>query len=80
MLSPEQALAIEVLSNVIDAMMFMVPATIGTQEAGKAAIFAGLGLAPSAGFTLAIIRHARELVWAAAGFALFAAHQRELKR
>ncbi|MEK7388957.1 MAG: lysylphosphatidylglycerol synthase domain-containing protein [Elusimicrobiota bacterium] len=78
-LSGRQALTIEFLSNVIDAMMFMVPAKIGTQEAGKAVIFSGLGLAPSAGFTLAIIRHARELIWAAGGFLFFAAHQRKLK-
>lgn len=74
------ALAVEFLSNVVDAMMFMVPAKIGTQEAGKTAIFAGLGLPPDLGFTVGFIRHARELVWAGTGFALFAAHQRGLKR
>jgi hypothetical protein len=79
-LTLEQALAIEFLSNLVDAMMFMVPAKIGTQEAGKTAIFTGLGLPPAAGFTVGLIRHARELLWAGAGFAVFAAHQRELKR
>ncbi len=79
-LTPEQALAIEFLSNLVDAMTFMVPAKIGTQEAGKTAIFTGLGLPPAIGFTLGLIRHARELIWAGVGFAFFAAHQRELKR
>lgn len=70
------ALAVEVLSNVVDAMMFMVPAKIGTQEAGKTAIFAGLGLPAELGFTVGFIRHARELIWAGAGFAVYAAHER----
>lgn len=78
-LSPGQALAIEFLSNLVDATMFMVPAKIGTQEAGKTAIFAGLGLPPDMGFTLGLIRHAREFVWASAGFALFAKSERRLK-
>ncbi len=73
------ALAIEFLSNLIDAMAFMVPAKIGTQEAGKAAIFAGLGLPPAAGFTLGLIRHVRELVWAGGGLALYAAHERRAR-
>ncbi|MDX6770261.1 MAG: lysylphosphatidylglycerol synthase domain-containing protein [Elusimicrobiota bacterium] len=70
------ALAIEFLSNLIDAMAFMVPAKIGTQEAGKAAIFAGLGLPPASGFTLGLIRHVRELLWAGAGLFLYASHAR----
>ena len=79
-LTPGQAFAIEFLSNLVDAMAFMVPAKIGTQEAGKTAIFTALGLPPALGFTLGLIRHARELIWAGAGFAFFAAHQRALKR
>ena len=73
------ALAVEFLSNVVDAMMFMVPAKIGTQEAGKTAIFAGLGLPADLGFTVGFIRHARELIWAGAGFAMFAVHERGVK-
>ena len=72
-------LAIEFLSNLIDAMAFMVPAKIGTQEAGKAAIFAGLGLPPAAGFTLGLIRHVRELLWAGAGLAVYATHERRAR-
>lgn len=68
-------LAIEFLSNLIDAMAFMVPAKIGTQEAGKAAIFAGLGLPPATGFTLGLIRHVREILWAGSGLLLYAAHE-----
>ncbi|MBI4371762.1 MAG: flippase-like domain-containing protein [Elusimicrobia bacterium] len=79
-LAASAALAVEFLSNLVDAMAFMVPAKIGTQEAGKTAIFAGLGLPPEAGFTLGLIRHARELAWAALGMSLYAAHQRRLSR
>lgn len=75
-LALSSALAIEFLSNLIDAMAFMVPAKIGTQEAGKAAIFAGLGLPPASGFTLGLIRHVRELLWAGFGLSLYAAHAR----
>lgn len=69
------ALAIEFLSNLIDAMAFMVPAKIGTQEAGKAAIFAGMGLPADLGFTLGLIRHVREIAWAGLGLTLYARHQ-----
>jgi hypothetical protein len=79
-LSLETALSIEFLSNLVDALAFWVPAKIGTQEAGKAAIFAGLGLPAEMGFTLGIIRHVRELTWAAAGLGLYAAHQRRAPR
>ena len=74
----ETALSIEFLSNLIDSLAFWVPAKIGTQEAGKTAIFAGLGLPPELGFTLGLIRHVRELCWAGFGLSLYAAHQRRL--
>lgn len=70
--SPELALSIEFLSNVVDSFAFMVPAKIGTQEAGKTAIFKGLGLSPEIGFMVGLIRHTREMLWAAAGLGLYA--------
>lgn len=73
-LSASLALSVEFLSNLVDALAFMVPAKIGTQEAGKAAIFKTLGLAAEAGFSVGIIRHLRELLWAGAGLALYARH------
>jgi hypothetical protein len=77
-LSVEEAFSIEFLSNLVDALAFWVPAKIGTQEAGKAAIFVGLGIPGGAelGFTVGVIRHVRELCWAAFGLSLYAAHQR----
>jgi hypothetical protein len=73
---PETALCIEFLSNVVDSFAFMVPAKIGTQEAGKTAIFKGLGLMPDVGFTVGLIRHSREMLWAGIGLSLYAAQQR----
>lgn len=70
------AFAVEVLSNVVDSAMFMVPAKVGTQEAGKTAIFAGLGLPARQGLAFGLIRHVRELVWAAMGLGLYALHRR----
>ncbi len=75
-LGPETALCIEFLSNLVDSFAFMVPAKIGTQEAGKAVIFKGLGLAADVGFTVGLIRHVREMLWAGGGLCLYAAANR----
>jgi glycosyltransferase 2 family protein len=64
------AMAIEVLSITADGLLFMVPAKIGTQEGGKVAVFAALGLPVALGFAFGIARHVRELVWAALGVLL----------
>jgi hypothetical protein len=66
------ALSVEVLSVLVDSIFVVVPAKIGTQEAGKTAIFAGLGLSASKGLAFGLVRHVRELAWAAAGFVLYA--------
>lgn len=70
------ALAAEILSNVIDALMFMVPAKMGTQEGGKTLIFKGLGYQASQGLAFGLIRHTREFCWAGFGFALYAVNRR----
>ncbi len=75
-LGAHEVFAIEVLSNLVDLLAFMVPAKIGTQEGGKAVIFKGLGLSSELGFSVGLIRHIRELCWAGSGLALYAAHQR----
>jgi glycosyltransferase 2 family protein len=61
------ALTIETLSQVIDAVLFFVPAKLGTQEGGKVVIFTALGIDATKGLSLALIRRLRELVWAAVG-------------
>lgn len=74
------ALAVETLSNLVDAVFFMVPARVGTQEAGKMAIFAGLGMTASQGLAFGLVRHARELLWAGAGLLIFSVHRRAAAR
>ena len=69
--APVTAFMIEVLSITIDGLFFMVPAKIGTQEGGKVVAFAALGLPPSLGFAFGVVRHVRELIWAAAGILLY---------
>ncbi len=64
------AVAIEVLSITVDGILFMVPAKIGTQEGGKVAVFAALGLPVTLGFAFGIARHVRELAWAGLGVLL----------
>ncbi len=71
------AVLIEVLSVTVDGLLFMVPAKMGTQEGGKMAVFAALGLAPSLGFAFGVVRHVRELTWAGLGVVLCWAHRRQ---
>lgn len=74
------ALAVEILSSAIDAIMFMVPGKLGTQELGKVLIFRGLGYAAEQGLAFGLIRHVREVAWAGAGFALYLWHRRRHPR
>ncbi len=69
--TPHLAMAIEVLSIGIDAVL-LVPGKIGVQEGGKTAVFALLGLPPASGFAFGLIRHVRELTWAFTGMAVMA--------
>lgn len=71
-----QAIAIEALSVAIEAILFFVPAKMGTQEGGKYVIFAALHLDPARGFTLGFVRRLRELAWAAAGLGVYGWLQR----
>jgi len=66
------ALAIEVLSVTVDGILFVMPAKIGTQEGGKVAVFAALGLPASLGLAFGLVRHVRELSWAGIGMLLYA--------
>jgi hypothetical protein len=71
-MSPLAALAVEVFSNIVDSIMFFVPAKVGTQEAGKTAIFKLLGYRASQGLAFGLIRHTREIIWASGGFLYYA--------
>lgn len=70
------AVTIEVLSVAIDGLFFIVPAKIGTQELGKVAVFSLLGLPVRFGFAFGIVRHVRELFWAAVGLLIYGTRRR----
>ena len=63
----ERALTIEVLSTMLDALLFFMPGTVGTQEGGKVLIFSVLGLDAAKGLSMGILRRIRQLVWAGIG-------------
>ncbi|HEY2388921.1 MAG TPA: lysylphosphatidylglycerol synthase domain-containing protein [Candidatus Binatia bacterium] len=65
-----RAITIEALSVGLDAMVFFVPAKLGTQEGGKVLIFTALGLDPALGLAVGVLRRIRELVWALAGLVI----------
>jgi uncharacterized protein (TIRG00374 family) len=66
------ALAVEVLSAAVNNLMFFVPLRAGIQEAGKALVFAMLGLSPAQGLAAGVICRIRELTWALIGLAILA--------
>ena len=70
------AFSIESLSVLIETAFFFVPAKAGTQEGGKVAIFAALGLSAADGFALGFVRRLRELTWAMVGLVTFAELER----
>jgi uncharacterized membrane protein YbhN (UPF0104 family) len=70
--SVKLALAIEVLGVVLNNLTFFVPLRAGTQEAGKALVFALLGLNPAQGLAAGVIYRIRELTWAFVGLAILA--------
>ncbi len=67
------ALALETGSVLLDGMLFFVPAKVGTQEGGKVALFAVLGLSPARGLTVGVVRRIRELTYAGLGLIALAA-------
>jgi putative membrane protein len=71
-----RAVAIEVLAVAIEAVVFFVPARMGTQEGGRVLIFVALGLSPASGLALGLVRRARELAWAVPGLAILGHFQR----
>ncbi len=65
------ACLIELLSVFLDGLFFAVPLKAGTQEATKVAIFSTLGMSAALGFSFAVVRHLRELLWAFTGVLIF---------
>jgi uncharacterized membrane protein YbhN (UPF0104 family) len=70
--SLQLALAVDVLGVAVNNLTFFVPLRVGTQEAGKALVFAVLGLNPSQGLAAGVVCRIRELTWAFLGLAISA--------
>jgi hypothetical protein len=68
----ELALAVEVLGVALNNLTFFVPLRAGTQEAGRALVFAMLGLGAAQGLAAGVIYRVRELTWGLIGLALLA--------
>ncbi len=63
---------IEVLAVLIEAVTFLVPFKIGTQEGGKMLIFKIFSLDPAKGLALGVIKRGRELFWSFVGLVMYA--------
>ena len=74
--APALAIAIETMAVVIEGVLFFVPAKMGTQEGGRVLIFILLGLPPSLGLALGLVRRAKELVWAVPGLTILGLRRR----
>ena len=74
------AVAIETMAVVIEGVLFFVPAKMGTQEGGRVLIFTLLGLPPSLGLALGLVRRAKELVWAVPGLTILGVQRRNAAR
>ncbi|RMF85918.1 MAG: TIGR00374 family protein [Nitrospinota bacterium] len=73
------ALAIEVFSTLLNAVLFFIPGKLGVQEGGKVLIFTLLGLDPVHGFSLGIVRRIRELIWVGIGLLILAVYRTEAR-
>jgi hypothetical protein len=72
-----QAVAFEALNRVITVAFQFVPLRVGVDEASAGALAPLLAINPAAGVTLAVVRKVRNLIWAAIGLILVAAHPAE---
>jgi len=66
-------LGVEVLSVLIEAVLFFVPMKMGIQEGGKMLIFKILAMDPVKGLAMGVIRRGRELFWALVGLCIYVA-------
>lgn len=66
-------LAIEAFALVLDSAMFLVPARIGVQEAGRVFVFTTFGFAAATGLAVAVIVRLNQLMVSAIGLAACAA-------
>jgi hypothetical protein len=71
---------LETVNRLITVVFKPVPMQVGVNEAGTALVTQMLGLGPTLGLTLAIVRKARILFWMLAGTALLVRHGLSARR
>lgn len=75
-----EAFVFEAVTKVVNTVGMLVPARIGVSEGGSALLADALGFAASHGLSLALMRRARALSWAAVGLALMPLQERRARR
>ncbi len=71
----QTSLAIEAFSALVSFIIFVVPGSVGVQEASKVLIFAALGFPASTGMSVGIAFRLNDIVGSAIGLAVFAVLQ-----
>ncbi len=75
-----QAVVIEAFIGVAKALGTFVPASLGVQESGVVLLFRAFGLTSSEAMAYALVRRARELVYALAGLGLLWMEEHSFRR
>ena len=75
-----RAVAIEAFIGVAKALGSFVPASLGVQESGVVLLFRGFGLASNEALAYALLRRAREFIYALVGISLLYREEANLKR
>ena len=75
-----QALVMEAFIGVAKALGTFVPASLGVQESGVVLLFRAFGLTSTEALAYALIRRARELVYALVGLSLLWIQEHSLRR
>lgn len=65
--TPLQAISIESLVTIIKGAAWIVPGSVGAQEAGTVAVLALFGISAGPGLSLSLLRRAREIAWVTFG-------------
>jgi uncharacterized membrane protein YbhN (UPF0104 family) len=73
----QTSLAIEAFSGLVGFIIFVVPGSVGVQEASKVLIFTALGLSASAGMSVGLALRLNGIVSSAIGLAAFPLLQRQ---
>jgi hypothetical protein len=75
-----EAFVFEAVTKIVNTAGTLVPARIGVSEGGSVLLADALGFAGSHGLSLALMRRARALIWAAVGLALMPLQEARARR